>query len=73
MPTRLTGEMFISSDYAKVAVARLTMLQIGEDDNITEVTVPENVRETGIIPEGYSVGSSFNRVVHLAWCAKDPF
>ena len=54
----------MSSDYAKVATARPTMVQIGEDDNITEVPIPENVRETGIIPEGYSVGSSFDRV-HL--------
>jgi hypothetical protein len=57
--------MFMSSDYAKVAAARSTMVQIGEDGKITEVPVPENVRETSIIPEGYSVGSCFNRL-HLA-------
>ena len=62
MPTPLTREMFMSSDYAKVTAARPTMFQLGEDDNITEVPVPEHVKETGIIPEGHSVGSSFNGV-----------
>ena len=67
MPTPLTREMFISIvRLHKGRCCSTNMVQIGvEDNNITEVPVPEHVKETGIIPEGYSIGSSFNRV-HLA-------
>jgi hypothetical protein len=49
--------MFISSDHAKIAAARPTMFKASADgEDITEVPVPASVRETGIIPDGYSVG-----------------
>ena len=61
MPTPLTREMFISSDHVKIAAARPTMFKVSEDGTgITQVPVPESVRETvketGILPDGYSVG-----------------
>ena len=67
MPTPLTREMFISIvRLHKGRCCSTNMVQIAvEDNNITKVPVPEHVKDTGIIPEGYSVGSSFNRV-HLA-------
>jgi len=61
MPTPLTREMFISSDHVKIAAARLTMFEVVADGKgITKVPVPESmresVRETGVLPDGYSVG-----------------
>lgn len=57
MPTPLTREMLISSDYGRIAAARPTMFELSTDsEGITEVPVPASVRETGIIPDGYSVG-----------------
>ena len=61
MPTPLTREMFISSDHVKTAAARPTMFKVLEDGTgITQVPVPESVRETvketGVLPDGYSVG-----------------
>ena len=61
MPTPLAREIFISSDHVKPAAARPTMSKVSEDGTgIIQVPVPENmresVRETGIFPDGYSVG-----------------
>lgn len=63
MPTPLTRETFISSDYLKIAATQATMFKATPDgEGVEEVPVPASVRETGIIPEGYSVGESFNRL-----------
>jgi len=57
MPTPLTRETFISSNYVKIAAGQSTMFKTTSDgEGVEEVPVPESVRETGIIPEGYSVG-----------------
>ena len=56
MPTLLTWEVFISDDYVKIAVAQSTMFKTTADGGIKEVPIPASVRETGNIPDGYSVG-----------------
>ena len=56
MPTPLTREVFISDDYVKVAVAQSTMFKATADGGVEEVPIPASIRETGIIPDGYSVG-----------------
>jgi len=57
MSTPLTRETFISSDYVQVAAAQSTMFKAtANGEGVEEVSVPASVRETGIIPEGYSVG-----------------
>ena len=62
MPTPLTREMFISPNNVKVATSRPTMFDFTEDGEcISQVPVPASVRESGIIPDGYSVGWSFDR------------
>ena len=72
MPTPLTREVFISDDYVKVAVAQSTMFKATADGGVEEVPIPASLRETGIIPDGYSVGQSYNRL-HSASLAKAPF
>jgi len=57
MSTPLTREVFISSDYVKIAAAHSGMLKTtGEDEYVEVIPVPASVRETGVIPDGYSVG-----------------
>lgn len=57
MATLLTPETFISSDYVKIATTQSAMLMTTEDsEGVEEVPVPATVRETGVIPDGYSVG-----------------
>jgi hypothetical protein len=49
--------MFISPDYVKIAASRPTMyIARADGKGVTEVPIPANVRETGTIPDGYSVG-----------------
>jgi len=61
MPTPLTPEIFVSPDRVKTALAKPTMMEIrAGDEGFAEVPIPESVRNAGVIPEGYSVGSSFN-------------
>ena len=49
--------MFISPNYVKVAVARPTMFKAtANGKGVIEVPIPASVRETGTIPDGYSVG-----------------
>ena len=49
--------MLISPDIAKVAISNKTMFDVGEDGkSIVEIPIPESVKASGIIPEGYSVG-----------------
>ena len=68
MPTLLTRETFISADYIKIAATQATMFRATADgEGVEEVPVPSSVRETGIIPDGYSVGESFHRLlIHAA-------
>jgi hypothetical protein len=55
--TPLTWEMFISPNYVKVPVARPTMFKAtANGKGVIEVPIPASVRETGTIPDGYSVG-----------------
>lgn len=57
MPNKITRESLISPDIVKVAISKKTMFDIGDDgESIIEVPVPESIKATGIIPEGYTVG-----------------
>jgi hypothetical protein len=47
----------ISPDIVKVAISNKTMFDFSEDGKtIAEVPIPESIKATGIIPEGYAVG-----------------
>lgn len=64
MPTLLTRETFTSSDYLKIAATQATMFKTTADGEVVEeVPVPARVRETGTIPDGYSVGDSLHRLL----------
>jgi len=53
----LTRETIITSYYVKIAAAQSIMFKTTSDgEGVEGIPVPESVRETGIIPEGYSVG-----------------
>jgi hypothetical protein len=57
MARLLTRETFISSDYVKIAATQSTMFKATADgEGVEEVPIPASVRETGAIPDGYSVG-----------------
>jgi hypothetical protein len=57
MSNRITRESFISPDIVKVAISKETMFDVGENgEGIFEVPIPESIKATGIIPEGYTVG-----------------
>ena len=57
MSTKITRESFISPDIDKVAISKETMFAVGEDgESIVEVPIPESIKTSGIIPEGYTVG-----------------
>lgn len=50
------------SDYLRIAATQAAMFKATEDgEGVEEVPVPASVRETGTIPDGYSVGESFHR------------
>jgi len=66
MPTLITRETFISSDYLKIAVTQGTMFKVTPDDkDVEEMPIPASVRESGTIPDGYSVGESFDSLLVL--------
>jgi len=66
MPTPLTRETFMSSDYLRIAATQAAMFKATTDgEGIEEVSVPASVRETGTIPDGYSVGESFRYTQNL--------
>ena len=47
----------ISPEIVKVAISKETMFDVGEDGkSIAEVPIPESIKATGVIPEGYTVG-----------------
>jgi hypothetical protein len=47
----------MSPDIVSVAISKGTMFDVGEDGkSIVEVPIPESIKATGIIPEGYTVG-----------------
>ena len=57
MSTKITRESLISPDIDKVAISKKTMFVLDEDeDTISEVPIPESIKASGIIPEGYTVG-----------------
>ncbi|KIM35506.1 hypothetical protein M413DRAFT_32450 [Hebeloma cylindrosporum] len=54
--TPLTRETFISADYIKIAATQSTMFNATENgEGVEEVPAPASVRETGTIPDGFSV------------------
>jgi len=56
MSTKLTRASFISSDIDKVAISKETMYVVEENgESVVEVPIPESIKITGIVPEGYSV------------------
>ena len=75
MSTPLTRETFISSDYIKIAATQAAMFKATADgEGVEEVPVPSSVRETGTIPDGYSIGGSFHRsLIHAAFFSKPLF
>jgi hypothetical protein len=51
----------MSSDYLRIAATQAAMFKATADgEGVEEVPVPASVRETGTIPDGYSVGESFH-------------
>ena len=57
MSNKITRECLISPDVVKVAISNNTMFDVGEDGkSIAEVPIPESIKASGIIPEGYAVG-----------------
>ena len=59
-PKRLTRSTFISPDLQKIAAALPTMYALSQETNSLEfVPTPMKVKETGIIPAGFSVGMIF--------------
>lgn len=49
--------MFISPNYVEIAAALPSMFKAtANGKGVSEVPIPANVRETGTIPDGYSVG-----------------
>ncbi|PPQ66530.1 hypothetical protein CVT26_009503 [Gymnopilus dilepis] len=56
MPTPITRETFISPDHVKVALTSTTMFELGADgESVEEVPIPPSIKETGVLPSGYSV------------------
>ena len=54
---KITRESLISPDIVKVAISKETMFDISEDgESVVEVPIPESIKATGIIPNGYTVG-----------------
>ena len=57
MSNKITRESLISPDIEKVAISKKTMFVLSEDEeSVLEVPIPESIKESGIIPEGYTVG-----------------
>ena len=57
MSNKITRESLISPDIQKVAISKKTMFVLSEDEeSVLEVPIPESIKESGIIPEGYTVG-----------------
>ena len=56
MSNKITRESLISPDIEKVAISKKTMFVLSEDvESVLEVPIPESIKESGIIPEGYTV------------------
>ncbi|KAF8703100.1 hypothetical protein AX14_014200 [Amanita brunnescens Koide BX004] len=55
MSNKITRECFMYPDIAKVAISKETMYDMGKDGEVVEVPIPESIKATGIIPEGYSI------------------
>ncbi|KAF8903328.1 hypothetical protein CPB84DRAFT_1774576 [Gymnopilus junonius] len=71
MSTPITRETFISSDHVKVAAANPTMVKLSADgEGIEDVPVPASIKETGILPDGYSVDFILDPIVVIKALAK---
>ena len=47
----------MSPDIVKVAISKGTMFDVSKDgESVAQVPIPESIKATGIIPEGYTVG-----------------
>ncbi|KAF8703099.1 hypothetical protein AX14_014200 [Amanita brunnescens Koide BX004] len=57
MSNKITRECFMYPDIAKVAISKETMYDMGKDGEVVEVPIPESIKATGIIPEGYSIAT----------------
>ena len=58
-PQELTRSMLISQDLEKIAAASPTMyIETPDDQGVMLVPTPASVAKTGIIPEGFSIGTS---------------
>jgi hypothetical protein len=54
---RITRETFIDEDLDYIAAIQAPkMVTMNEDGSIEHIEVPEIIRKTGIIPDGFSVG-----------------
>lgn len=53
----ITRELFISEDHVRRALTLPTMTSSGDNGKgIEQVPIPESAKESGVLPEGYSVG-----------------
>ena len=58
-PQELTRSMLISQDLEKIAAASPTMyIGTPDDQDVMLIPTPASVAKTGIIPEGFSIGTS---------------
>ncbi|PPR06392.1 hypothetical protein CVT26_004653 [Gymnopilus dilepis] len=64
--TPLTRETFISPDYVKIATTKSTMFTTSPE-GVVEVPLLDSIKETGNIPQGYSIDFVLDpsRVVRL--------
>ena len=59
MPTPITREHLTLpySVISQVAISKKTMYDVGENgEGIVKVCIPESIKATGKVPEGYAVG-----------------
>ena len=56
MAIPITRDVFISPEVEMVAISKKTMYVENEGGEIVEVPIPESIKMTGEIPEGYAVG-----------------
>ena len=52
-----TRDSFIADDHVKIAISNLkTMWSDDEEGNFKEIPIPQSVKDSGVLPEGYCVG-----------------
>ncbi|KAF8959859.1 hypothetical protein BDZ97DRAFT_1374035 [Flammula alnicola] len=52
---RITRSLLIDDDHVKIATTLPTMFILSESEGVEEVPMPEYIKETGVLPDGYSV------------------